>query len=259
MTENLAAGHRAPSGRRRVAQRIVVAALWIGAVVAWRVYQHRTGMGTTDTLQRFVDRVGSAWWGVAAYLGVYLARPLVLFPATLLTVAGGLIFGPAVGIGVVIIGANASAMVAYGVGRLVTTTPGANASGPSPAGDAASTARAGLAARWAERMRQNSFESILVMRLLFLPYDLVNYTAGLLRIGWVPFLGATAIGSLPGTVSFVLLGASLERVDEGIDGLDPTALVVSVALIVASIAGSRWLRRRQSDGGEPTVGVEVSG
>ncbi len=245
-------------------QRAAALTTLLGAVVAWRVYQHRTGMGTTETLQRFVDRVDSARWGVPAYLGVYLARPLVLFPATLLTVAGGLIFGPVTGIVVVVVGANASAMVAYGVGRLLTKRPGAAV----PAGASAVTAGAasaanavdgatpsavlGFANRWADRMRRNSFESILLMRLLFLPYDLVNYSAGLLRIRWVPFLGATAIGSLPGTVSFVLLGASLERVDEGIDGLDPAALIVSVGLIAASITTSRLLRRRQSVAGGGT-------
>ena len=57
------------------------------------------------------------------------------------------------------------------------------------------------------------------MRLLFLPYDLVNYVCGALRITWSSFLLATALGSLPGTVSFVLLGASLERVDQGLDGI----------------------------------------
>ncbi len=235
--------------RRQVVQRGVTALVWIGAVVAWRVYQHRAGMGTTDTLQRFVDRVGSAWWGVLAYLGVYLARPLVLFPATLLTVAGGLIFGPAVGILVVVLGANASAMVAYAVGRLVTKRPAID---PSAGAMATPVGASRLASRWAERMRTNSFESILVMRLLFLPYDLVNYSAGLLRIAWMPFLAATAIGSLPGTVSFVLLGASLERVDQGIDGLDPVALVISVVLVAGSIVASRWLRRRQAPDVEPT-------
>jgi uncharacterized membrane protein YdjX (TVP38/TMEM64 family) len=96
-------------------------------------------------------------------------------------------------------------------------------------------------------MRTHSFETVLVMRLLFLPYDLVNYLAGLLRLRWVPFLLATALGSLPGTVSFVLLGASLDRVDEGLGGIDPVALVASMVIFVASLVVAQVLRLRQPE------------
>ena len=82
------------------------------------------------------------------------------------------------------------------------------------------------------------------MRLLFLPFDLVNYGCGALGVQRRPFLLATALGSLPGTVSFVLLGASLDRLDKGIDGLDRGALVASIALIVGSLILSLALRRR---------------
>ncbi|CAN5595256.1 hypothetical protein BH23ACT3_BH23ACT3_10700 [soil metagenome] len=115
-------------------------------------------------------------------------------------------------------GANASAMVGYGVGGAFT----------------ADVERDGRLAPWRHRLRANSFESVLLMRLLFVPYDLVNYTAGFLRIRWRPFLAATAIGSLPGTASFVLLGASLTRLDDGVDGIDRTTLAISVLLIVVS-------------------------
>lgn len=82
------------------------------------------------------------------------------------------------------------------------------------------------------------------MRLLFLPYDAVNLVCGVLRMPRRPFIAATAIGSVPGSVAFVLIGASIDRVDEGIDGLCPEAIVASVVLIVASIVVSRLLRRR---------------
>ena len=95
-------------------------------------------------------------------------------------------------------------------------------------------------------MRDNSFETVLVMRFLFLPYDLVNYAAGALRIRYLPFITATAIGSLPGTISFVLLGASLERIDRGLGGIDPIALIASVVIFVTSLVIARVLKRRQA-------------
>ena len=54
-----------------------------------------------------------------------------------------------------------------------------------------------------------------------------------------------AIGTLPGTVAFVLVGASVTRLDEGIGGIDQSTFVVSVVLIAASVLGSKVIRRRQ--------------
>ncbi len=221
-------------------QRGAVATVWVAAIVAWQVYQSSTDLSTSGTAQRFIDTVGGAWWGVFAYVLVYLARPIVLFPASILTIVGGILFGPVLGVAVVVVAANASAMIAYGVGRLLGRTPGGPDTPTTP--DEASLAR-----RWSNRMRNNSFETVLVMRLLFLPYDLVNYLSGVLRLRWLPFLLATALGSLPGTVSFVLLGASLDRVDEGLGGIDAATLGVSVMIFVASLLIARALRRRQPD------------
>lgn len=221
-------------------QRGAVATVWIAAIVAWQVYQSSTDLSTTETAQQFIDTVGGAWWGVFAYVLVYLARPIVLFPASVLTVVGGILFGPVVGVAVVVVAANASAMIAYGVGRLLGRAPGVPDTTPTP--DEASLAR-----RWSDRMRDNSFETVLIMRLLFLPYDLVNYLSGVLRLRWLPFLLATALGSLPGTVSFVLLGASLDRVDEGLGGVDAATLVASIVIFAGSVLIARVLRRRQPD------------
>lgn len=184
--------------------------------------------------------------GVFAYIAVYLARPIVLFPASVLTVVGGILFGPVLGVAVVVVAANASAMIAYGVGRLLGRAPGTS--------DAATTSEeASLVRRWSSRMRDNSFETVLIMRLLFLPYDLVNYVSGVLRLRWLPFLLATALGSLPGTVSFVLLGASLDRVDEGLGGIDTPTLVAGIAIFVVSLLVARLLRRRRPEAAIPTT------
>ena len=245
-----------PAARQWI-QRGVVAAIWIGALIAWRQWQTSNDLSTTEAGQRFIDAIEGAWWGVAAFVGVYLIRPLVLFPASVITVMAGVLFGPWWGVAIVVVAANASAMVAYGVGRLLGRAPG-EAGDDSTAGDAVTAADAAttgadeemssdsLAARWSNRLRENSFETVFIMRLIFLPYDLVNYLCGALRIRWAPFLLATALGSLPGTISFVLLGASLERIDQGLDGINPWAIVASVAIFVVSIVISRVVKRSRA-------------
>ena len=98
-------------------------------------------------------------------------------------------------------------------------------------------------------MRENSFETILLMRLIFLPYDLVSFFSGFLKISWIPFLLGTAIGSIVGTISFVLLGTSYGTLDDLLNGevqADPVILGISIALILSSIGVSRLLKNREA-------------
>ena len=73
-------------------QRAVVVVAVVVAIVLWRSYQTRNDLSTAEAGQRFIDAVDGAWWGIVAYIGVYLLRPLVLFPASVLTVAGGILW-----------------------------------------------------------------------------------------------------------------------------------------------------------------------
>ncbi len=96
-------------------------------------------------------------------------------------------------------------------------------------------------------MRANSFETVFIMRLIFLPYDLVNYLAGLLRINFISFITATALGALAGTISFALFGAST-GLSEGTPSFDWRVLAASVAIFVLSLFISRLVKRRETKG-----------
>jgi uncharacterized membrane protein YdjX (TVP38/TMEM64 family) len=206
--------------------------VWAFVLAGWFYYQRSTGLGTVATLQRFIDGARGGWWAFSVFIVVYTIRPLVLFPASLLTVAGGLLFGPLLGIVATVVGANASALFAYWLARSLGFDP----SGQTDAGE-------GVLGRWAERMRAESFLTVLLMRLAFLPYDLVNYGAGFLRIRPGAFLLATAIGSLPGTISFTLAGASIESLEQGPSGVDPWVLAASALLFFVSVLLAPLVKR----------------
>ncbi len=229
--EDPAAGPGSGAMRNRWA-KVAIAAVWVLAFVTWTLHLRRTGTSPADSAQGFIDTLDGAWWAIPAFVVAYLARPLLLFPASLLTIAAGILFGPVTGIAVAIVAANASVMVAFQIGR--TFSPAA----------ASAAAETSIIGRWAGRMRSQSFLTVMLMRLAYLPYDLVNYGAGYLRINPVAFLAATALGSLPGTVSFVLAGASLERLDAGLDGFDPQIFAISLAIFVVSLGVSKVVQRR---------------
>jgi uncharacterized membrane protein YdjX (TVP38/TMEM64 family) len=229
------------TARRRV---VAVVVPWAVLVAGWIVFQRASGLGPVATAQRLVDTASGNWWAMAAYVAVAVARPLVLFPASLLTVAAGILFGPVAGTVVAAVSANGSALVAHQLGRLLRRPPTVT-DDPS---------RIGV---WAQRLRDNGFEAVLLMRLVFLPYDLVSYACGVLHVRRGAFLAANALGTLPGTVAFVLVGASVTRVDGGLDGIDPVTLGASVVLVVASIVTARVVRRRRG-GGEGGAGPSAA-
>ena len=119
-----------------------------------------------------VELMTASFYGPLIYMVLYVRRPVLFFPATILTLLGGFLFGPVLGVIYTILGSNSSAMVAYTVGRYFGQ------------GVLENEADSNLIQRYTSRMRHNSFETVLIMRLIFLPYDLVNYAAGFLQINW---------------------------------------------------------------------------
>lgn len=101
-------------------------------------------------------------------------------------------------------------------------------------------------------MRRNAFSTVLIMRLIYLPYDLVNYLSGFLRVPYRPYILASILGSLPGTLTFVLAGASL-NIDDifagnfSISAINPWTLVASGVLFIGGLVISRLLRRKEED------------
>jgi uncharacterized membrane protein YdjX (TVP38/TMEM64 family) len=171
---------------------------------------------------------------------IYAVRPLAFFSAIVLTLLAGSLFGPIFGVIYTVIGSNISATVAYFLGSVL---------GRGVLSDAKTNSQ-GIVQRYAERMRQNSFETILIMRFIYLPYDLVNYLGGFLRIDYKAFILATILGSIPGTITFVLAGASVRIDDVFMENfrpeLNPWTLVASVVLFVGSLLLSRYFKRREA-------------
>jgi uncharacterized membrane protein YdjX (TVP38/TMEM64 family) len=235
------AAARRPTFLARHWQKLVAAAIWLALAGAFLGYSLITRRSLTETLRDIVDLLRSPV-GPLLYILIYTLRPLAFFSAIVVTLLGGAIWGPLLGTLFVVIGSNMSATLAYAFGR-------AFGQGVLPEGE--EQARGGIAGRYAERLRTNAFATVLVMRLVYLPYDLVNYLAGFLRVPYWPYLLASVLGSIPGTLTFVLAGASL-NIDDifagrfAVSALNPWTLALSGALFVGGIAVSRLLRRKEA-------------
>jgi uncharacterized membrane protein YdjX (TVP38/TMEM64 family) len=225
-----------PTFWQRHWSKAVALILWLALLGSYLWYTRQNDLTLADSVSSLADLLTNSFFGPVLYILIYAGRPLLFFPATILTLLGGFLFGP-IGILYTIIGSNASAMVTFGIGWFL---------GEDVLND---EEKSGVIQKYTRRMRQNSFETVLIMRLIFLPYDLVNYVSGFLKINWKAFLLATAVGSVPGTVSFVLFGASFGTLDELLAGkvqLNPVTVIASVVIIGISLVLSRYIKKREA-------------
>ncbi len=220
---------------RRAWPKLAGLAVWLVLIGAYWYYTRVSGLAPLQIVQRLVSFLAGNPLGVFIYMLVYLLRPLLFFPATLVTMAGGYLYGPFFGLVIVMVASNLSSMLAYLVGRIFG------------AGILDQSNKAGILQVYAERMRRNSFETVLIMRFIFLPYDLVSYFSGFLRVKWPGFLLATVLGSIPGSISFILFGATLGGTfGSALPRLNPWALGVAALMFVVCLGLSRWFRRREA-------------
>ncbi|MEM6431964.1 MAG: TVP38/TMEM64 family protein [Deinococcota bacterium] len=229
-------------------QKVGVGIFWLILIGIYAWYSITNNVGPRETLVRLVQFMQQSAYGPLIYILVYALRPLVLFSAVILTLAGGYLFGPILGVLFVILGSNAGASLAYLIGRFFGGDDLLNQADDSDAPEDSDKAeQQGFVARWLQPLRENSFETVLIMRFIFLPYDLVNYLAGFLKVNYLAFLVATIVGSLPGTLAFTLAGASIEGdFTGGVPSLNPRVLIASVVIFTASLAFSRFLKTRRA-------------
>ena len=171
------------------------------------------------------DRVASAGpWGIALFVVLYAVLSATPFPASTLTIASGLLFGLAVGATVVVFAATMGAYLGYW---------GARALGR---GQVARTEWDRLR-RLDAMLGRRGLLSVLVVRLVPLPFSLVNYAAGVSAVGQRDYVVGTMIGIVPATVAYTALGAY---------GTSPLSWPFAIALlaVLAIAAGSALLARR---------------
>ncbi len=218
---------------RQNAAKLAALAFWLALIISYQWYAKANQLTPFQAVGALLDFFAGSLWGPLIYIIVYAVRPLIMFPSTLLTLAGGFVFGPVLGVVYTVIASNISSTIAFYVGRFF---------GEGLFKDDGSN---GLIQRYARRMRDNSFETVMIMRFIFLPYDAVSYLAGFLRIHYWPFILATALGSIPGTLAFIGFGASIERFDGLLPKLNPVTLGFSIAIFMVSLLLSRIFKKRE--------------
>lgn len=134
-------------------------------------------------------------WGVIGSIGLMVAHSFLPFPAEIVAVANGMVYGPVGGTAITWAGAMLGASTAFGLVRLL---------GRPFVQRALSSRHQQQLAVWS---RERGGVTLLIGRLIpVIAFNLINYAAALTGISWWTFLWATGIGILPLTVLLNVLG-----------------------------------------------------
>jgi uncharacterized membrane protein YdjX (TVP38/TMEM64 family) len=188
--------------RRLVPLLILVALAGLAFAQGWHRYLTLATLAERhEALQSFV--AANHVWAVAAFVGVYAAVVALSLPGgAILTVTGGFLFGWLIGGLAAVVGATTGATLVFLAARTALGEPLARSAGP-----------------WLAKLRQgfkeDAWSYLLFLRLVpAFPFWLVNLAPALLDVPLKTYVLATAIGIVPGTFAFSVVGSGLGSVIE---------------------------------------------
>ncbi|MFE9257420.1 TVP38/TMEM64 family protein [Streptomyces sp. NPDC006879] len=224
------AGHGAPRARLLVSPRMrlaLLALLLATAIVCVVLYEPQRLLA-----QGWPLRTGGGL-AVALFGLAYGVCTSAFVPRPLLNLAAGALFGSALGLAAAIAGTVLGAGIAFGLGRLL----GQEALRP--------LLRGRLLEGIDGQLSRHGFRSTLAARLVpGIPFAAANYCAAVSRMGWFPFLLATALGAIPNTAAYVIAGSLAAA------PTSPVFLASAGFIAVTAVAGAvvGWRKRHRLGG-----------
>ena len=179
---------------------------------------------TPERIRGFVLSFGI--WAPAIYLLAY-GQPIIPLPASVMTITGGLAFGPLWGALAALGGATVRACSEFLVARLLGR-------------EAVAKLLKGKVAELDQKIGAHGFKTVLLIRLIpNLPFDVQNYGLGFSQVRFGPYALASFLGMIPGSFAYVYLGYSLT------DPKQIWKLGVAILIIVGLMLAQRAWKSRQ--------------
>ncbi|MER7232694.1 TVP38/TMEM64 family protein [Streptomyces olivaceus] len=231
-----AAGPVAPTGPAARATRVLLSpwsrlsllvALLAAAATAVLLFQPQELL--TDG---WPPQLGGAAAAIA-YAVAYGVCTVAFVPRPLLNLAAGALFGSQLGLAAALAGTVLGAGISFCLGRAL----GQEALRPL------------LRGKWLKaadgQLSRHGFRSMLAVRLFpGVPFAAANYCAAVSRMGLLPFLLATGLGSIPNTAAYVVAGARAST------PTSPAFLIALACIALPGLAGVvvAWRKRHRLRG-----------
>lgn len=203
-------------------RRVVMLAILAAALVAVAVLAPHPA---PQQVREWADSVGPMF--PLLFFLVHALVTVAPFPRTVFTLSAGLLFGPILGITLAVAATTVSAVLALLLVRALDREQVA-ARLTHPAVQAVD-----------RRLARRGWLAVGSLRLIApVPFSVINYCAGLSSVRMMPYLLATFVGIIPGTIGVVVLGDALTgRTNPGLLVLSGVCITIGV---IGLIVDARW-------------------
>jgi len=175
------------SGQR--VRRVFLLILLVGTAFWLAIHRDQFDIAS---LESWVNGTGP--FGPLIYMVVAAVATILLVPATLFTLAGGVLFGPLLGTLYTLLGATVGAALAFLIARYI-------------ASDWIVRQSRGRFKQLIEGVAAEGWHFVAFVRLVpIFPFFLLNYALGLTKIKFIPYITATFICTFPGVAAITYLG-----------------------------------------------------
>lgn len=170
---------------------LLVAALFVALIITPKYFN------VQEFLRSTLFRIESfGFWGVVAFIVIYILATILFIPGSILTLGGGAIFGVILGSIYVFIAATLGATAAFLVGRYLTRSWVSKQIEGNDKFKAIDDAVA-----------REGFKIVLLTRLSpVFPFIFLNYAFGVTQVSLKDYFFGS-VGMIPGTVMYVYLGS----------------------------------------------------
>lgn len=151
-----------------------------------------------EEFKKFIEGTGPL--APLVYMGVYLVAPTILFPASVLTMTGGAIFGPVWGTAYTIVSATLGATIPFLITRRFGKRPIEKLAAKYPGFDS-------YFEKFQDNVATQGWKYVAFTRLVTVfPFLILNYAFGLTRISVLTYMWSSFVFMLPGSFMFNYIG-----------------------------------------------------
>lgn len=220
--------------------KLIVFAILVVAIISLFKF---TGVGyyfSREFISTFLEKIGA--WAPIGFIAIYATGTILGVPGTILTLLGGVIFGPILGTILVVTGATIGASGAFFVARVLARDFVEQKFG---------------SAAWFKKFdkgieREGLFFVLFVRLVPLFPFNGINFASGLTKIKFRDYLIGTGVGIIPG--SFVFVYAASTAAEAATEGkLSPklfVALLLLGFLAIVPILYKKYRAKKEMGKGE---------
>lgn len=183
---------------------------------------------TKEYIINFFESLRGQWWGPVVFVLIYSISCVVALPGSILTLAGGAVFGTAWGTLYNVIASNLGATLAFFAARHLGRD------------FVKGFLKGGKLTELDEQIGKSGFKTIFRLRLIpIVPFNGLNFGAGFSAVRYRDYLTASVIGMLPGTFIYTYFADALLQ---GVQGANQRAFlnlaIAGILLILISFLPS---------------------